>query len=71
MPVPSSVKIEVTMKELRDNPNIVSVLLTKTLESIFELPVKNFREAEEIRVVKDKVEQMLSYQTEFGTGEQK
>lgn len=58
--VPNSVKIEVTLKELGDNPQIVDVLLQKTLDAIFELPVKNFREAEEIRIVKERVEAFLS-----------
>jgi hypothetical protein len=57
--VPNSVKIEITMKELQNNPNVISVLLQKTLDAIFELPVKNFREAEEIRVVKERVEGYL------------
>lgn len=69
MAVPNSVKIEVTMKELQSNPNVVSVLLQKTLDAIFELPVKNFREAEEIRVVKERVEEFLSYQGESGIGD--
>jgi hypothetical protein len=57
--VPNSVKIEVTLKELGSDPQIVDVLLQKTLDAIFELPVKNFREAEEIRVVKERVEKFL------------
>lgn len=58
--VPNSVKIEVTMEELKKDPDILKILLNKTLESIFELPVKNFREAEEIRVVKERVEGFLN-----------
>jgi hypothetical protein len=58
--VPNSVKIEVTMKEL-GNPDIIDVLLQKTLDAIFELPVKNFREAEEIRIVKERVEKFLNH----------
>lgn len=61
---PNSINIEVTMKELQNDPNVVSILLKKALDAIFELPVKNFREAEEIRVVKERVEEMLSYQAE-------
>lgn len=60
MPVPNKVNIEVTMDELKSDPNVVNVLLKKTLDAIFELPVKNFREAEEIRVVKERVEQFLN-----------
>jgi hypothetical protein len=60
MPVPSKVTIEVTMEELKSDPNVVKTLLNKALESIFELPVKNFREAEEIRVVKERVESFLN-----------
>ena len=59
MPVPNKVTIEVTMEELKNDPNVLKTLLNKTLESIFELPVKNFREAEEIRVVKERVESFL------------
>jgi len=59
MPVPNKVTIEVTMEELKSDPNVVKTLLNKALESIFELPVKNFREAEEIRVVKERVESFL------------
>lgn len=56
---PNTVKIEVTMKELQSDSNVVGVLLQKTLDAIFELPVSNFREAEEIRVVKERVEAHL------------
>lgn len=58
--VPNNVKIEISMKELQNDPNVVNVLLKKTLDAIFELPVKNFREAEEIRVVKERVEGFLN-----------
>ena len=58
--VPNKVTIEVTMKELESNPAIIDVLLQKTLDAIFELPVKNFREAEEIRKVKERVESYLT-----------
>jgi len=64
MPVPNSVKIEVTMSDLKSSPNPAAILLQKTLDAIFELPVKNFREAEEIRVVKERVETLLSQQGE-------
>lgn len=56
---PNSVKIEISMDELKNDPNVVNVMLNKTLEAIFELPVSNFREAEAIRVVKEKVESYL------------
>ena len=57
---PNSINIEVSMKELQTDPNVVNVLLKKALDAIFELPVKNFREAEEIRVVKERVESLLT-----------
>jgi hypothetical protein len=57
--VPNSVKIEVSMKELQADSSILGVLLQRTLDAIFDLPVKNFREAEEIRVVKERVEACL------------
>lgn len=61
---PNSVKIEVTMSELKEHVNPVAVLLKRTLDAIYDLPVSNFREAEEIRVVKERVETFLSYQGE-------
>jgi hypothetical protein len=57
---PNSVKIEMSMEELKKNPNVLNVMLEKTLEAIYELPVSNFREAEEIRVVKERVESFLT-----------
>ncbi len=60
MAVPNNVKIEISMKELQNDPNVLKVLLQKTMDAIFELPVKNFREAEEIRVVKERVERFLN-----------
>jgi len=48
-----------TMEELKSDPDVVKVMLSKTLEAIFELPVSNFREAEAIRVVKERVESFL------------
>jgi hypothetical protein len=45
---------------LKKDPNILNVMLQKTLEAIYELPVSNFREAEEIRVVKERVESFLT-----------
>lgn len=59
MKAPSEIKIEVTMKELNQGPNVLKTILERALESIYELPVSNFREAEEIRVVKEKVEAYL------------
>lgn len=56
---PNSVKIEMTMEDLKKNPNVLVVMLQKTLDAIYELPVSNFREAEEIRVVKERVESFL------------
>jgi hypothetical protein len=57
---PSKVTIEMSMEELQKDPNVVNVMLQKTLEAIFELPVSNFREAEAIRVVKERVESFLT-----------
>jgi hypothetical protein len=57
---PNSVKIEMSMEELKKDPNVLNVMLQKTLEAIYELPVSNFREAEEIRVVKERVESFLT-----------
>jgi hypothetical protein len=57
---PNKVVIEMSMEELRKDPNVVNVMLQKTLEAIFELPVSNFREAEQIRVVKERVEGFLN-----------
>lgn len=59
VPIPNSVKIEMTMKDLNQDSNVVGNILNKVLEAIFELPVKNFREAEEIRVVKERIEALL------------
>lgn len=59
MKTPNSVKIEMTMEDLKKNPNVLAVMLQKTLDAIYELPVSNFREAEEIRVVKEQVEGYL------------
>lgn len=59
MKTPNKVVIEMTMEELKNDPNVVNVMLNKTLEAIFELPVSNFREAEAIRVVKERVESFL------------
>ena len=57
---PNKVTIELSMDQLRSDPNVLKVMLQQTLEAIFELPVSNFREAEEIRIVKDKVESVLN-----------
>jgi hypothetical protein len=56
---PNRINIEVSMADLKSDPNLINVLLNKALEAIFELPVSNFREAEEIRVVKERVESFL------------
>lgn len=66
---PNKVSIEMSMDELKKNPNVLAVMLQKTLDAIYELPVSNFREAEEIRVVKDRVEEFLNQQAEPGQGE--
>lgn len=57
---PNKVTIEMTMEELKNDPDVVKVMLNKTLEAIYELPVSNFREAEAIRVVKERVESFLT-----------
>jgi hypothetical protein len=57
---PNKVTIEMSMEELRSNPLVVKVMLQKTLDAIFELPVSNFREAEQIRIVKERVEEFLN-----------
>ncbi|SRR5260221_8272422 len=67
--VPTSIKIEVTMKELEGNPNIVDVLLKKALEAVYELPITKFSEAEAIRGTSEKIKTLLSYQAEPGKGE--
>ena len=59
---PNSVKIEVTMKELENDPNIVNVLLMKALEAIYELPITKFSEAEAIRGTSEKIKALLSLQ---------
>ncbi len=66
---PSSITIEVSMKDLEENPNIVSVLLKKTLEAVYELPITKFSEAEAIRGTSEKIKALLSYQAEPGKGE--
>lgn len=55
MKTPNKVTIEISMEELKKNPNVLDVMLKKTLEAIYELPVSNFHEAEEIRVVKERI----------------
>lgn len=61
---PNSVNIEVTMKELEENPDIVSVLLKKTLEAVYDLPITKFSEAEAIRGTSEKIKTLLSHQGE-------
>lgn len=56
---PNKIMIEMSMEELKSDPDVIKVMLNKTLEAIFELPVSNFREAEAIRVVKERVESFL------------
>lgn len=59
MKTPNKVSIEMSMEELKSDPNVLKIMLQKTLEAIYELPVSNFREAEAIRVVKERVESYL------------
>ena len=58
--VPNTVKIEITMKELEENPEIVSVLLQKTLAAIYDLPITKFSEAEAIRGTSEKIKKLLN-----------
>jgi len=57
--VPNTVKIEITMKELEQNPDIVDVLLQKALEAIYDLPITKFSEAEAIRGTSEKIKNLL------------
>lgn len=59
--VPSTVKIEITMKELEENPNIVDVLLQKALESIYDLPITKYSEAEAIRGTSERIKKLLAH----------
>jgi hypothetical protein len=62
--VPNQVKIEVTMAELAQRTDIVNVLLKKTLEAIYELPITKFSEAEAIRGTSERIKELLSQQGE-------
>jgi hypothetical protein len=59
--VPNVVKIEVSMKDLSEcNVNdIATLLLEKAIGAIYELPVAKFSDAEAIRIVSDKVKEVL------------
>lgn len=59
--VPNIVKIEITMKELEQNPDIVDVLLQKALEAIYDLPITKFSEAEAIRGTSEKIKKLLAH----------
>lgn len=59
--VPNIVKIEITMKELEQNPDIVDVLLQKALEAIYDLPITKFSEAEAIRGTSEKIKKLLDH----------
>lgn len=59
--VPNNVKIEITMKELEQNPDIVEVLLKKTLDAIYDLPITKFSEAEAIRGTSEKIKTLLRH----------
>lgn len=61
---PNAVNIEVTMKELEENPNIVYVLLKKTLDAVYDLPITKFSEAEAIRGTSEKIKTLMSQQGE-------
>ena len=62
--VPNQVKIEISMSDLNATPNIVDVLLKKTLEAIYELPITKFSEAEAIRGTSERIKELLSQQGE-------
>lgn len=59
MAVPNSVKIEVSMNDLKDSDDVVKLLLQKSIEAIYELPVTKFSEAEAIREVSEKIKELL------------
>lgn len=56
--IPNQVKIEITMKEL-ETSDVVEVLLKKTLEAIYDLPITKFSEAEAIRSTSEKIKSLL------------
>jgi hypothetical protein len=62
--VPNQVKIEISMSDLNATPSIVDVLLRKTLEAIYELPITKFSEAEAIRGTSERIKELLSQQGE-------
>jgi len=58
--VPNQVKIEISMKELESDPDIVAVLLNKALEAIYDLPITKFSEAEAIRGTSERIKEILN-----------
>lgn len=60
--VPNAVKIEVTMAELAQHTNIIDVLLRRTLEAVYELPITKFSEAEAIRGTSERIKVLLAEQ---------
>lgn len=59
-PLTNAVRIEISMKELESDPNIVNVLLKKALDAIYDLPITKFSEAEAIRGTSERIKQLLS-----------
>jgi len=57
--VPNAVKIEVAMSDLKDSDDVIKLLLQKAIDSIYELPVTKFSEAEAIREVSEKIKALL------------
>jgi hypothetical protein len=57
--VPNQVKIEVTMADLNTSEDIVKLLLEKTIEAIYDLPITKFSEAEAIRSTSEKIKELL------------
>lgn len=60
MAVPNAVKIDVSMKDLNDSPDIARLLLEKAIEAIYELPITKFSEAEAIRSTSERIKALLN-----------
>lgn len=56
---PKTVKIEIPLQDLANALNPTVALLNATLASIYELPVTKFSEAEDIRVVSEKIKSLI------------
>ena len=57
--VPNAVKIEIAMSDLKNSDDVVKLLLQKSIEAIYELPVTKFSEAEAIREVSEKIKKLI------------